>query len=157
MYKIFGSFEIFGNPSSFFLEIKKGFNSFLIVPFKELKEKRNLKIFGKKIASGTKSFAISIFIGIFNTIVSIVESISRYLDFFTFDPKFRYYRQKLRDVGINGILDGTIMGANALLYGRFLSFSYCRYRQKFLCHPSRLVCRKGTVQGNHPVSNLDHP
>ena len=118
MYKIFGSFEIFGNPSSFFLEIKRGFNSFLIVPFKELKQKRNLKNFSKKIASGTKSFAISIILGTFNAIVSIIESLTRYIDFFTFDQKFRYHRQKLRDVGINGIVDGAVLGLKTLRFGR---------------------------------------
>jgi len=86
------------------------------VPFKELKEKRNLKIFGKKIAYGTKSFAISIVFGVFNAIISIVESLARYLDYFTFDQKFRYTRQKLRDTGINGIVDGVVIGFVALKF-----------------------------------------
>ena len=116
IYIIFGSFEIFGNPRSFLSGLKRGFNNFLIVPFKELKEKRNLKIFGKKIAYGTKSFAISIVFGVFNAIISIVESLARYLDYFTFDQKFRYTRQKLRDTGINGIVDGVVIGFVALKF-----------------------------------------
>lgn len=121
LYKLFGSFEIIGNPSSLFKELKKGFNDFLVVPFKELKDKRNLKIFGKKIASGTKSFAVSIVSGSVGAIISIAEALTRYLDYFTFDQKFRYHRQKLRDVGINGFVDGAILGARTLKFGRTVS------------------------------------
>lgn len=64
----------------------------LIVPFKEFKEKRNLKMFGKRMVLGTKSFAVSIFVGLFNAAVSIIESLARYVDYFTFDQKFRYTR-----------------------------------------------------------------
>lgn len=117
MYKIFGSFEIFGNPSSFIGELKKGFHNFLIVPFRELKEKRNLKQFGRKIAIGTKSFAISIVVGLFNAITSIVDSFMRYIDYMTFDQKFRYLRQKLRDSGINGLWDGMVLGIKSLYFG----------------------------------------
>lgn len=117
MYIIFGSFEIFGNPRSFYSGLKKGFSNFLIVPFKEFKEKRNLKIFGKKIASGTKSLAISVVFGVFSAIISIVESLARYLDYFTLDQKFRYNRQKQREKGINGIVDGIVIGFIALKFG----------------------------------------
>ena len=118
LYKLFGSFEIFGNPSSFFNEIRNGFKNLLVVPFKELKEKRNLKIFGKRMVLGTKSFAVSILFGLFSAAVSIIESVARYIDYFTFDQKFRYKRQKLLDIGINGFLDGVVLGLK--------SFRLCR-------------------------------
>lgn len=118
MYRIFGSFEIFGNPSNFIGEIKKGVSNFLIVPFRELKEKKNLKNFGMKIMHGTKSFALSIVVGIFNVITSIVDSIMRSIDFLTLDRRFRYLRQKLRDSGISGLFDGFVLGLKSLYLGR---------------------------------------
>jgi hypothetical protein len=118
VYTIFGSFEIFGNPSSFFSELKKGFYNFLIVPFNELKEKKGLKSFGKKVAVGTKSFAVSIVKAIFNFSVTIVESIIRYVDYFTWDDQFRYTRQKLRDKGVSGVVDGVRLGFQIFRFGR---------------------------------------
>lgn len=123
MYKIFGSFEIFGNPSNFIGELKKGFHNFLIVPFRELKEKKNLGQFGRKIALGTKSFALSIVVGLVNAITTIVDSFMRYIDYMTFDQKFRYLRQKLRDSGINGIVDGLILGLKCFYLGNYFVIS----------------------------------
>lgn len=120
MYKIFGSFEIIGNPISFIGEIKKGVSNFLIVPFRELKEKKNLRTFGMKIMYGTRSFALSILVGLFNAITSIVDSIMRSIDYLTLDRRFRYQRQKLRDSGISGLLDGFILGLKTFYLGLFL-------------------------------------
>ena len=119
IYKIFGSFEIFGNPSNFIGELKKGFHNFLIVPFRELKDKRNLKQFGKKIALGTKSIILSIVVGFLNAIASIVDSLMRFVDYLTLDPKFRYLRQKLRDSGINGMVEGLVLGLRISYLGKF--------------------------------------
>lgn len=118
MYRIFGSFEIFGNPSNFIGELKKGVSNFLIVPFRELKEKKNLKNFGMKIMNGTKSFALSVVVGIFNVIASIVDSIMRSIDFLTLDRRFRYLRQKLRDSGISGLKDGFTLGLRTFYLGK---------------------------------------